>query len=45
MKDSDEIRSDFFTSYDIWAVKTCVNVWPDWTVRIMFEIEFYEIAV
>ena len=35
LKSNDQIRSQFCTCHDCWAVMTCANLWPDWMIRLM----------
>ena len=39
VKNSVQIRSQFCTCHDSWAVMACAKLWPDWIMKIKFKIQ------
>ena len=41
MKNNDQIRPQFCTCHDSWAVVTCAKLWPDWIITLHGRITFF----
>ena len=39
LENDNQIRSQFCTCCDSWAVVTCAKFWPDWIIRSIFTVK------